>query len=443
MPSLSLQIFVVPVEMSFDDLNILQGTSIEIWESQTSTYLYQELRNKYADEFQPDTLRVTCKLTKQSFVSNTIDNDENDKNVTNTNLTETENDSADSDNPPSLLLRRRRYLQTDRTPSFIVFLVDVQFRSILTFEKNNITNDIGSSFNTENKRFNYILQLQNTNDRSFATINQITVKVDGVEVPIITPVGKNPPEENNPSGSSSFPIFVPILATVATVIVVGGLAAYYFVYKRNDSNSNASGDHLMQQEDDYFNASGSNPDMDQRVSTFVKVEPQQMEDVSTLGDPVMGMILGAVTSKKSLGETTRSSVTNEFDYAAAYGVGQSRTTLSSSVSSSTSSRRQQQLKQQKSGEEKTIVIHAPPGRLGIVIDTPDGQPALIHAIKDTSILKQDVRVGDRLLSVDGDDTTKMSSIQISRIISQRSQNPIRTLIFSRTSTNSIIHHENH
>ena len=172
---------------------------------------------------------------------------------------------------------------------------------------------------------------------------------------------------------------------------------------------------------------------------FVKVEPQQMEDISTLGDPVMGMILGAVTSKKSLGETTRSSgMSNEFDYAAAYGVGQSRTTLSSSVTSSRS--RQQQQQQQvgmMSSEEKRIVIHAPPGRLGIVIDTPNGQPALIHAIKDTSILKQDVRVGDRLLSVDGDDTTKMSSIQISRIISQRSQNPIRTLIFSRTFTNPI------
>ena len=268
MPSLSLQIFVVPVEMSFDDLNILQGTSIGTWELETSKYLNQELSNKYADVFQPDTLRVNSKLTKQSFVSTAIDNDENEKNTTiSTNSSEIENDSSDSNNnpPPALLLRRRkRTLQTEKTPSFIVFLVDVQFRSTVTFGKTNITNDIGSTFNTEKKRFDYILQLQNTNDRSFATINQITVKVDGVEVPIITPVEENPPQDNNANGSSSSPIIVPILAAISTVIVIGGLAGYYFIYKKNDSNSNSSDDY---QEDDYFNASGSNPDMDQRVST--------------------------------------------------------------------------------------------------------------------------------------------------------------------------------
>ena len=54
----------------------------------------------------------------------------------------------------------------------------------------------------------------------------------------------------------------------------------------------------------------------------------------------------------------------------------------------------------------------------VVIDTPGGVP-LVHAIKDTSILADKVRVGDQLVSVDDIDTTQLSAIEVSKLISSR------------------------
>jgi C-terminal processing protease CtpA/Prc len=81
--------------------------------------------------------------------------------------------------------------------------------------------------------------------------------------------------------------------------------------------------------------------------------------------------------------------------------------------------------------EERIEIFAPAGKLGIVIDTPNGGVPMVHAIKESSVLIDRVKVGDKLVMVDGIDTTTMSAIKVSRLISTRSDNPRRVLIFLR------------
>jgi C-terminal processing protease CtpA/Prc len=81
-----------------------------------------------------------------------------------------------------------------------------------------------------------------------------------------------------------------------------------------------------------------------------------------------------------------------------------------------------------------IEVMAPAGKLGIVIDTPNGGIPMVHAIKESSILIDQVKVGDRLIMVDGIDTTSMSAIKVSRLISTRSDNPRRVLVFLRYRT---------
>lgn len=49
-------------------------------------------------------------------------------------------------------------------------------------------------------------------------------------------------------------------------------------------------------------------------------------------------------------------------------------------------------------EQVPFEITVPAGKLGMVIDTPNGGFPIVHAIKDTSILADRVRVGDRLVS---------------------------------------------
>lgn len=92
--------------------------------------------------------------------------------------------------------------------------------------------------------------------------------------------------------------------------------------------------------------------------------------------------------------------------------------------------------QQFAQPEERFDVVAPAGKLGMVIDTPNGGSPVVHAIKDTSVLSDRVRVGDRLLSVDGDDCTAMTAMQVSKLISLKSEKPARVLVFARSSSTS-------
>merc|ERR1712087_363902 len=59
------------------------------------------------------------------------------------------------------------------------------------------------------------------------------------------------------------------------------------------------------------------------------------------------------------------------------------------------------------GEEEIIEVDAPSGKLGVVIDNSLRGPPMVHAIKETSLLSDVIRIGDKLLSIDGEDTTEM------------------------------------
>ena len=81
--------------------------------------------------------------------------------------------------------------------------------------------------------------------------------------------------------------------------------------------------------------------------------------------------------------------------------------------------------------EDHFEVVAPPGMLGLVLETSaDGVPT-VHAIKNTSALASEVQVGDRLLSVDGEDVTVMLASDVSRLIAAKRDNSSRRFIFSR------------
>lgn len=88
--------------------------------------------------------------------------------------------------------------------------------------------------------------------------------------------------------------------------------------------------------------------------------------------------------------------------------------------------------QQFAEPEERFNVIAPPGKLGMVIDTSHGGVPVVHAIKDTSVLADRVRVGDRLISVDGEDCAAMTSMQVSKLISLKSDKPARVLVFIRS-----------
>lgn len=84
--------------------------------------------------------------------------------------------------------------------------------------------------------------------------------------------------------------------------------------------------------------------------------------------------------------------------------------------------------------EQVLVIVAPAGKLGVVIDTPDDGAPVVHAVKDTSVIADQIQVGDKLVAVDDEDVRSMTAIRVSKLISKKSNNPSRKLTIIRTTT---------
>jgi len=82
--------------------------------------------------------------------------------------------------------------------------------------------------------------------------------------------------------------------------------------------------------------------------------------------------------------------------------------------------------------EQVMVIDAPAGKLGVVIDTPDDGAPVVHAVKDSSVIADQIQVGDKLIAVDDDDVRSMTAIKVSKLISKKSANPSRRLTIVRT-----------
>ena len=81
--------------------------------------------------------------------------------------------------------------------------------------------------------------------------------------------------------------------------------------------------------------------------------------------------------------------------------------------------------------EEMLEVYAPSGKLGVVIDNPDGRNPTIHAVKDTSHIASQICVGDRVVAVDDEDVRGMSAMKVSRLISRKSGNVTRKLTIIR------------
>ena len=82
-------------------------------------------------------------------------------------------------------------------------------------------------------------------------------------------------------------------------------------------------------------------------------------------------------------------------------------------------------------KENYFDIYAPGGKLGVVIDTPNSGAPVVHNIKETCPIADQLRVGDKLIAVDDEDVRSMTAVKVSKLISQKSNNPTRKFTISR------------
>ena len=187
------------------------------------------------------------------------------------------------------------------------------------------------------------------------------------------------------------------------------------------------------------------PDQQPAQSRF-SVQDSDEPDIRKPLDPRLSRSLD-----DSLGYGDQSVNTMEYDYAKAFGGGMADRSVASSASgakhknsilaemmdlegspSALGSRPEEDVDDgMPLIKSETYHVNAPPGKLGVVIDTPDNGPPVVHAVKDSSVLFDQIHVGDKLMKVDDEDVTTMTAVRVSKLISHKSANEIRKLTLRR------------
>ena len=83
--------------------------------------------------------------------------------------------------------------------------------------------------------------------------------------------------------------------------------------------------------------------------------------------------------------------------------------------------------------DEMLEIYAPRGKLGLVIDTPASSTTpIVHAIKDTCPIRNEIYVGDKLVAVDDVDVRDMTAVNVSILIGNKSGQRRRKLTIIRS-----------
>mmetsp|Transcript_14731 Transcript_14731/g.22005 ORF Transcript_14731/g.22005 Transcript_14731/m.22005 type:complete len:699 (-) Transcript_14731:31-2127(-) len=335
----------------------------------------------------------------------------------------------------------RRRLQTSGLEAGIE--IYVQTRSGVTYETESMREVIARAFDTTEERREFFNELQKR-DSSFRRINMMEVTIDDKRI-----MNPNPTKE----GLRSW-IYIGSGIGAGAVVV----ASFLFIHFRRR--------HKLKQENfQVFEGNRGGP------TNEVLVNAEDDNDISTMGDPVYGGPTGFFAGASAFGQDEPTNASNElsagYDYKMAYGGAGDMPSVSSaggtksaagtraladdlttdesrirthSVDSSRVSYNQEAISmfeddnsfEQMYGEEERIEVVAPPGKLGVVIDTPLNGSPIVHAIKESSVLADRVRIGDQLISVDGEDTREMTAIRVSKLISSKATNPRRYMVFLRS-----------
>jgi hypothetical protein len=83
------------------------------------------------------------------------------------------------------------------------------------------------------------------------------------------------------------------------------------------------------------------------------------------------------------------------------------------------------------GVDEQFEVLAPAGVLGLILETNKYGVPTINNIKPSSVLADQVEIGDRLLSVDDIDVSIMLASDVSRLIAFKKEAPVRKFVFVR------------
>jgi len=393
-------------EMGIDLVNcgILSDDSMETWEVTTSAFISGQLLLR---EYDLHALNVTSKILKQQLLVRRLSPER----------------------------KRARREQVDY-PLRLLFDVSVSFQSN---SANRIVEQwIQDAFSIEGQRSVYIIALKVTKDESFDNVEDVTVYSREL-------LGVRGERDGQQENNNTMIVIAGVLGGVSCVTLVGLLC-----YLRSTSKN---------EEEDIDQPQGEMPVettenvTDDRIVAIVDTsDPIDEDGISTLGGSIMsagfdkmasldGMqqeealqypVYNSDKAKEVNGDRTREGSTQQGSLSIGRNSFGSESLHISKQPSTVSDDVSFERQYSGSNENNTFEVAAPAGKLGVIIDTPESSPPTVFAIKDTSPLAGVVTVGDQLVSVDGTNTTEMSSVEVSQLLFDRAENATRILVFYRT-----------
>jgi len=311
--------------------------------------------------------------------------------------------------------------------SSLALLFDVLIEIRSPVDGHSIKRYIEGPFDSESEKRQFVEFLKSTGCPEFANVRSIDVVV-----PRTT-------EEQSPEkkgGGASAGLIAGLSIAIAAIAMLAATFIFLRIRNRKTLAESDDDDLILLSDGDESSRNGDNAfasELGMRTGT----------EVSTLGDPIPPEL-----SPRSKGETsTIGSQSLDYDYQKAY------LDMNSLVSGSLSegqtptpsappSLDDPSLKSNaftvdddtfsKYDSEEQFEVVAPPGLLGLILQSnaEDGRPT-VNNVKPTSMLADVVKLGDHLISVDGEDVTLMRASDVSHLISQKKDQDMRLLVFSR------------
>jgi len=335
---------------------------------------------------------------------------------------------------------RRRFLQSNAAlqPLQIQFVVEVKFRS--ESDLHTPAGWIEAAFDTDDERTMYMNQLVATNEPAFDHVETVELLVEGVAAV------ERPPDTTDDGGDKK--VIIIAAAAGGSALLVGLLGLVFWSNQQSKEDDGSGGSPMP-------TVSGGN------VAYSTEIAADNEEEVSTLGVSVFG---GPLLNRVDDKDERTASIGNDYDWQIAYGeahdlasedesstegkkslyswLSRRSSTKSESANYGLGFRRTSILSKDDSFEvqfdevesDEQFEVAVPPGKLGMVIDTPNGSVPVVHAIRPDSVMADRVRIGDQLISVDDEDVTTWTSIQVCKLIASKSDQD-RLLVFFRS------HHE--
>jgi len=415
----------IQAEMSLVYCDLLDDDSLKVWEDTTSNFLSQRLATQFNDS-ERMLINIICKITVTS--QNRAQRRKN-RMVFNkeSKYFEGMQQNNHSDNDRSL----------EEMSIILSFNIELSFRS--NTEEHRIDIYIEQSFNDE--MMFYIWALQDTNNAQFHGINSVVVDI--IKLDSLFNQRQDPPSEK------STRYFVTMISSGVALVTLISVVSIRLWKKRQSHlplDSDGDGSHSD-------NAAIIAQPNDDRSVLFPVENHASLENVQNIGfDDVSDLESKQQSPFKSITSfmTTSEHPKNVQSTGDSLKTGQgsnleteiAQLSLSDenvenddhcSVDDATNASCREYLSQRTIfsddsswerlyGRKSNIVeITAPPGVLGIVLDSAQQPIPTIYSIEQSSPLRDFVKVGDRLISVNvglgNIDTTELSARKVSQLLS--------------------------